>query len=219
MDDIEKKITINDFDKFPKCDNHVYVYLRVSTDKQDISSQLNEVYNYCDNERLYPPSKNIVLDEGVSGKIDWKDRKLNNIVEDSKKNDIIIVPEISRLGRNMNEVNEIIGICGRKKVMIIDIKNKLKLDGSFQTSIMANLYTIFSQMERQLISERTKQGLQIAKQKGNLNGRKRGIKKNRLDDKDEEIKKMIDKKISIRQIAKELNVKHPQLIKYIKAKI
>jgi DNA invertase Pin-like site-specific DNA recombinase len=85
-----------------------------------------------------------------------------------KKNDIIIVPEISRLGRNMNEVNQLIGICGEKKVIIIDIKNNLKLDGSFQTSIMANLYTIFSQMERQLISERTKQGLQIAKQKGHL---------------------------------------------------
>ncbi len=189
--------------------------MRVSTDKQDINSQLNEVYNYCDNERLYPPSKNIILDEGISGKIDWKDRKLNYIVDESKKNDIIIVPEISRLGRNMNEVNEIIGICGRKKVMIIDIKNKLKLDGSFQTSIMANLYTIFSQMERQLISERTKQGLLIAKQKGHLTGRARGIKKNKLDGKDNEIKKLIDEKKSIRQIAKELNVKHPQLLKYI----
>jgi DNA invertase Pin-like site-specific DNA recombinase len=75
---------------------------------------------------------------------------------------------------------------------------------SFQTSIMANLYTIFSQMERQLINERTKQGLQIAKQKGHLKGRKRGIKKNKLDERENEIKELIDKKMSIRKMEEKM---------------
>lgn len=218
QDKIEDMITVNDFDTFPDTDKHIYVYLRISTDKQTCNSQLNEVYKYCIRERLYPPSNNVVIDEGVSGKIDWKERKISNIIDITKKDDIIIIPEISRLGRNMNEVNEIIGICGRKKVNIYDIKNKLKLDGSFQNSIMANLYTIFSQMERQLISERTKQGMLIAKQKGHLNGRRRGIRKNRLDGKDDLIKSMLIDKKPIRHIAKEFNVKHPQLLKYIKDK-
>lgn len=211
-------MSINDFLKFPTFDEHVYVYVRVSTGKQDINNQLNEVYNYCVNERLYPMQKNIFIDDGVSGKICWKERKINDIINNSKKNNIIIVPEISRLGRNMNEVNEIIAICDQKKVTIIDIKNKIKLDGSFQSSIMASLHSMFAQMERQLISERTKQGLLIAKQKGHLTGRKRGIKKNKLDGKDDEIKKMIDEKKSIRQIAKDLNVDHVQLLRYIKKK-
>ncbi len=71
-------------------------------------------------------------------------------------------------------------------------------------------------MERQLISERTKQGLQIAKQKGNLKGRKRGIKKNKLDGRENEIKELIDKKMSIRKMANELDVNHVQLYSFIK---
>jgi putative DNA-invertase from lambdoid prophage Rac len=209
---------IHDFDLFHDTDFHIFVYIRVSTGKQDVASQINEVYSYCEKERLYPPSKNIFVDEGISGTVSWRDRKIFNIVENSKKEDIIIVPEISRLGRNMNEVNQLIGICIEKKVKIIDIKNKLKLDGSFQSSIMATLYTIFSQMERQLISERTKQGLIIASNKGHLKGRKRGIKKNKLDGKDEEIIKLIKEENSIRGIAKILNVNHSQLLKYIKDK-
>ena len=194
-------ITINQFDKFPQIDNHVYVYLRISSDKQDITSQLNEVYNYCVKERLYPPSKNISIDEAVSGKISWKERKISNIIEESKKGTMIIVPEISRLGRNMIEINQLIGLCAEKKIVIIDVKNNLKLDGSFQTSMMATLYTMFSQMERQLISERTKQGMLIAKQKGHLKGGKKGaIKKHRLNGHEDEIKKMISEEISYRQI-------------------
>lgn len=213
----QNTIILTQFDEFPNIDNHIYVYIRVSTDKQDINAQLIEVYNYCAKERLYPPSKNIYIEQGISGTVLWRDRKIFNIVESSKKDDIIIVPEISRLGRNMNEVNQIIGICSEKKVIIIDIKNKLKLDGSFQSSIMASLYTIFSQMERQLISERTKQGMIIAKQKGKLTGRKRGLKKNKLIDPHiETIKSRLNEKISIRKIAKEINIDHTYLSRYIK---
>jgi DNA invertase Pin-like site-specific DNA recombinase len=190
----QNTIHISDFDKFQNIDNHVFVYIRVSTGKQDINNQLNEVYNYCNKERIYPPSKNISIDEGISGKVSWKERKVFNIVDKAKKNDIIIVPEISRLGRNMNEVNEIIAICDNKKVIIVDIKNKIKLDGTFQSSIMANLHSMFAQMERQLISERTKQGLLVAKQKGHLTGRRRGVKTSKLDDKIDVIKNMLEEK-------------------------
>jgi DNA invertase Pin-like site-specific DNA recombinase len=210
-------INLNQFDKFTSIDNHIYVYIRVSTEKQDIYAQMVEVYNYCVKERLYPPSKNIYIEHGISGTISWKERKIYNIVELSKKDDIIIIPEISRLGRNMNEVNQIIGICSEKKVIIIDIKNKLKLDGTFQNSIMASLYTIFSQMERQLISERTKQGMIIARQKGKLTGRKRGTKTNKLIlPHIDTIKTRLNENISIRKIAKEINVDHSYLGRYIK---
>jgi DNA invertase Pin-like site-specific DNA recombinase len=73
----------------------------------------------------------------------------------------------------MNEVNGIIAICDQKKVMINDIKNKIKLAGSFQSSITESLHSMFAQMEGQLISERTKQGLFIAKQKRAFNRKKK----------------------------------------------
>lgn len=209
-------ITIDDFDKFTTKDKHVYIYIRISTGKQDITNQLNEVYNYCLNERLYPVSANIYIDEGVSGKVNWKERKINDIINMVKKNDIIIVPEISRLGRNMTEVNHIVAICNEKRVIVHDIKNKIKLDGSFQASIMANLHSMFAQMERQLISERTKQGLLVAKQKGHLTGRKRGIKKNKLiEPYIDLIKSRLNEKYSIRKIASEINVNFSYLAKYI----
>lgn len=203
------------YDKFPSFDDHVYAYVRVSTDKQDIESQLNEVFNYCIKERLYPPQKNVFQDEAISGKVTWKNRKINDIMEKIKKGDILILPELSRAGRNLNEVNEIIAICDRKGCLIIDIKNKIKLDGSIQSKIMGNLYGLFTEIERNIISERVKQGLVVAKMKGNLTGRKRGIKKNKLDGKEEEIKKLLDEGETKKYISKYLDVDYAQLHRFI----
>lgn len=204
----------NNFD-FTTYDDHVYVYVRVSTNKQAITSQLNEVNNYCIKERLYPKKENIFIDEAISGKIDWKDRKINIIINKVKKNDIIIIPEISRLGRNMNEVQEILCLCNKNKIIIRDIKNDIILDGKFHSNMIGSMLAMFAQMERHLISERTKQGLLIAKAKGNLTGRKRGIKKNRLDGHEEFIIKSLKDGKTMIALAIELNVDKKQLYKFV----
>lgn len=196
-------------------DNHIYAYIRISTNKQTTESQLNELNNYCESHNYNLNPQNIIIDEGVSGSVKWTDRKINDIMNKIKKNDIIIVPEISRIGRNMNEVNEIIAICDRNKVKIIDIKNNLTLDGSFQSNMMASLYSMFSQMERQIISERVKQGLVIAKEKGHLYGRKRGIKKNKLDDKINLIIEYSKEGRSFNSMAKEFEVSSDQVRKFM----
>lgn len=206
------------FDEFPDKDMGTYIYLRVSTDKQSIEGQLKEVYEWCLKNRVYPPSKNIFIDEAVSGKIKWEERKFKEIVDVAKKGDQIIVPELSRIGRNMTEIQSLIHtLVVEKKIIIHDIKNNLKLDGSFQSSIMAMLFSMCAQMERQLISERTKKGMQTEKVKENLRKRKPRFK-NKLDGKEEEVKKMLEEGKSKPEIAKHCGVHNAQLHKFIKIK-
>jgi DNA invertase Pin-like site-specific DNA recombinase len=207
-------MSINKF-IFNNYDNNVYVYIRVSTNKQTTESQLNEIYNYCVKNRIYPTQQNIIIDQGVSGTVEWRNRKINNIINKIKKDDKLIVPEISRLGRSMNEVNEMISICAKKKAIIIDIKNKITLDGTIQSSMMASMCSMFAQMERELISERIKQGLIIAKEKGHLTGRKRGVRKNKLDDKINEITELAKEGQSYKKMGAHFSVDSSQLRKFM----
>lgn len=204
------------FDEFPDKDNGTYVYVRVSTDRQSTEGQLLEVYEWCLKNRIYPPSKNIFIDEAVSGKIKWEERKFNDIVNLLKKGDQIIVPELSRIGRNMTEIQSLMHILVvEKKIVIHDIKNNLKLDGSFQSSIMAMLFSMCAQMERQLISERTKRGMKTEKVKENLKKRRPRFR-NKCHGHEEDIKKMLSEGKSKPEIAKLCGVHNAQLHKFIK---
>lgn len=209
---------INRFDQFQNTDTHVYVYLRVSTLMQSTDGQLKEVYEWCEKNRLYPPAKNIYIDEGISGKVEISKRKIGIIAEMSKKGDIIIVPEMSRLGRTMSEVNSLLhDLVTKKKVVIYDIKNNLKLDGSFQSSIMAMLFSMCAEMERTLISERVKKGMARDKVKENLKKRKPRTK-NKLDGKEDDIKKMLDEGKSKPEISKLMGCHNAQLHKFCRIK-
>jgi len=213
-----KKITLEEFDKFPRIDKHVYVYLRVSTDEQDTEAQLLGIYNFCNKESLYPPSTNIFIDKGISGKISWLDRGIGSILSIAKKGDIIILPELSRSGRNSDDVGEIMGICARKGITIKDVKNGLSTDNlDLKTKMMKHMYSMFAEVERDQISKRVKEGLLKAKELGHLTGRKRGIKHNKLDGKEEIIKELLRTKNKY-NTAKELGVNSTQLNKFINNK-
>lgn len=194
----------------------IYIYIRVSTSKQECASQILEVQNYCIKNSYIPPEENIYIDENTSGTIPWKKRKLKYIIENLKKNDIIIVPEISRLGRNMYENSEIFNICKNLDVKIIIIKHNMVFDGSFNSGMMVSFYSMFSEMEKNLISERTKQGMLIAKQKGHLTGRKVGIRKNKLDNHKEEIIECINNCKTQSYMCEKFGVLEPHLSVYLK---
>jgi DNA invertase Pin-like site-specific DNA recombinase len=200
----------------PIRNNKVFIYLRVSTAKQDLDSQIMEIKNYCIKNDLVPPEDNIYLDKGISGTVPWRKRKLNDIIEKLKKNDTIIVPEISRLGRNMFENNEIFGICKNRNVKVIIIKNNMVFDGSFNSGVMVNLYSVFAEFERNIISERTKQGLLVAKEKGHLTGRKRGKRKNKLDIHIDDISNLIKQGKTTYDISANYKVANTHLINFMK---
>lgn len=194
----------------------VYIYIRVSTSKQECQSQFIEVKNYCINNNLIPEEENIYIDENTSGTITWKKRKLNNIIEKLKKNDTIIVPEISRLGRNMFENSEIFNICKNLNVKIIIIKHNMIFDGSFNSSMMVSFYSMFSEMERNLISERTKQGMLVAKMKGHMDKEHRGVRPNKLDKFKDIIEIDINLGLSYKNMVIKYNTGMQQIALYIK---
>lgn len=142
----------------------VYVYLRVSTDRQDISNQEAEIIRYC-GANDYKITE-IVKDDGKSGTISWKKRKIFDIIQKCRKGDIVIVPELSRIGRKMLEIMEILSICSDKHVKIIAVKGNYESNDSLSSKIVAMGYSISAEIERNLISERTKAALQKRKDDG-----------------------------------------------------
>lgn len=198
-----------------------YVYLRVSTDKQEVDSQMLEVKKYCEDNKIEIEESNIYIDESISGTVNWKKRKINDILNKMKKDDLLIIPELSRISRNMYETFEIIKLLQEKKCNLIAIKNNIKLDESLQSKMMINMYAMFSEVERNLISIRTKEGMKRPEVKEKLKLRKRGKagrKTNKLDGKENEIKQLLISKESIKNISVKFNVFPAQLRKYIKDK-
>jgi DNA invertase Pin-like site-specific DNA recombinase len=164
---------------------------------------------------------NIYIDEAISGTVNWKKRKIFDIINKMKKDDLLIVPELSRISRNMYETFEIIKLLQDKRCHFIAIKNNIKLDDSLQSKMMLNMYAMFSEVERNLISIRTKEGMKRPEVKEKLKNRKRGkkgIKPNKLDGKDQEIKQLLDNGVKRSEIARKMDVFYAQLNKYIKDK-
>ena len=126
-------------------------YLRVSTDTQDAANQrftINSLYPDC-----------LFIEEQVSGKVPWKLRKLGSLVYDLKPGDTLIVSELSRLGRSMLEVMELLSILLSRKVFVISVKEGFNLDDGIQSKVLAFAFTLAAEIERQLISQRTKEAL------------------------------------------------------------
>jgi putative DNA-invertase from lambdoid prophage Rac len=135
------------------------IYLRVSTDRQDIDTQLNSCLSYCSSNGL--DNITIVRDEAISGTVPWKKRKLETVVSNSKRGDAIVLPELSRAGRDQHDVDSFLTECYNKKILIYAVKGDLKLlwDNNPTSGIMKACYNAMAYMERELISKRTKEGL------------------------------------------------------------
>ena len=140
-------------------------YLRVSTIQQDLENQRHEIETYCDREEM-------IVDDWIkvemSSRKTAKERRIEELTSRLKKDDTLIVSELSRLGRSLSEVVLLVEQFIKKKVRLIAIKQNLKINGSPDpmTKAMIGLFSIFGEMERDMISLRTKNGLAHAKAKG-----------------------------------------------------
>ena len=159
-------------------------YLRVSTTDQNTEKNKNDILLFA-NDRKFGNVDFIA--ETVSGRKSWKERKLKGIVDDLGGGDRLIVPELSRLGRSMLEIMEILSIAKEKGIHIYAIKGKWELDGSMQSKVLAMAFAMASEIERDLISSRTKEALQARKAAGVKLGRPKGPGKSKLDQYKEEI--------------------------------
>ena len=193
----------------------IYAYFRVSTDKQDYTCQKFGVMEFA-KKRGWNIDKEII-DDGVSGTILAKNRKLQQILKHSKKGDIVITSELSRFGRNTKDIINTCDLFIDKGVECWFVKQNMGLDNSPMGKLLVGIFACFSQLERDLIAERTREALAKKKSEGITLGRPAGSKNkhNKLDGKEEEIIKLLKKGIPKYKIAKKLKTTKPTLNKYI----
>jgi len=154
-------------------------YLRVSTIDQDTEKNEADILAFANNKGIGPVKW---VSEKVSGKKDWKKRKIAEVIEQLGKKDVIIVPELSRLGRSTLDVLQIIKEAKGKGIDIYSVKEGIDLSGNgMQAKIMATILSLVAELERDFISMRTKEGLRAAKAKGVKLGRPKGPGKSKLD--------------------------------------
>jgi DNA invertase Pin-like site-specific DNA recombinase len=182
-----------------------YGYIRVSTDKQTTENQRFEIENYC-------AKNNIKIDkwisETISGKELLKKRKISNLLKSVKKGDTIICSELSRLSRAMYPLLSLLEKCEKLGVEVIAIKERISLKKDDISRYFAPIIAVVGEIERDLISQRTKEALARLKSEGVKLGRPLGSKsKNKkLNGKERIIVQMKNEKTPMCKIAKKLNV-------------
>ena len=165
-----------------------YGYCRVSTIEQDNGKFQNEILKYSNNNDL---GKVVFVEEKISGRKNWKERELGTLItQKCKSGDTILVPELSRISRSISQTYEIITECQSKGIELHFLKQNLiiRKENDLTTKVMLSTFSMISEMERDFISLRTKESLQVKKNNGVKLGRPRGVGKSRLDQYSEEIK-------------------------------
>jgi len=188
-------------------------YLRVSTIDQDTEKNKAEILRFA-NERDF--GKIHFVEEKVSGARSWKDRKIKEIIDELNEGDKLIVPELSRLGRSMLEIMEILALAKEKGIAIYDVKNGWELNGTIQSKVMALVFSIAAEIERDLISKRTTEGLRVARAKGTLLGRPKGPGRSKLDANKEEIVALLKTGSTQTYLAKKYKTTQPNLHNWLK---
>lgn len=183
----------------------VYGYIRVSSDKQDLFKQKHLLLEFAQSNQMMI---NEFIEVEISSRKDKTKRKIDFLIKEMKKGDILIVAELSRLGRNMLETLNIINELNENGITIKFIRQPELSTDSSHTKLLFAIYSYFAEAEREYISMRTKQGLMAAKSKGMILGRPKGSgnKKGRgLDPFKEQIQKYVKINLSVNAISKIIN--------------
>ena len=194
----------------------IYGYIRVSSDKQTVENQRFEINKFCENNKLQIDDW---IEETISGTKNYTKRQLGNLLKKVHKDDIIICSELSRLGRNLFMIMEILNICMMKECRVWTIKDNYRLGDDIQSKVLAFAFGLSAEIERNLISQRTKEALARLKAEGKQIGRGSGRRNNKLNarctSKHIFIMKQLNNGISIPQIAKKIKVARGTLYRYL----
>lgn len=189
-------------------------YIRVSSNKQALEHQRFEIKNFALKEGL---KIDTFIEEKISSRKTLDKRKLSELLENLQENDILITCEISRLGRSLLEVMKILETCLNKNCQVWTIKENYRLGNDIQSKVLAFAFGLAAEIERNLISERTKSSLANLKATGKKLGRPLNTetKQLKLAKNQRRIQSLLQKGISKSQIAKMFNVERATLRKYI----
>lgn len=193
----------------------VYGYIRVSSDKQTVENQRFEINNFVIRQDIKIDGW---IEETISGTKNYDKRKLGNLLKRVKKGDLIICAELSRLGRNLFMIMEILHICMNKECRVWTIKDNYRLGDDIQSKVLAFAFGLSAEIERNLISQRTKEALARKKAEGVILGRPKGRKSShvKLTGKEETIKTLLEQGVSKSKIAKIFKVDRMTVAKFIK---
>lgn len=195
----------------------IYGYIRVSTDKQTVENQRFEINKFLRKSGYHVDEW---IEETISGVISPEKRHLGKLLEKTKKGDLIICSELSRLGRNMFMIMSILNKLMERGVIIYTVKEGYKLGEDLTSKVLAFAFSISAEIERQLISQRTTEALRRKKSEGVVLGHPKGKKNSihKLDGKDEYIKKLITDGFTKKIIAQKLHVSVSTLYLYLRNK-
>ena len=193
----------------------IYGYIRVSTDKQTVENQRFEIMNFANGTNIKIDKW---IEETISGNMAVEKRKLGALLKKLNKGDILISSEISRLGRNLMMIMSILNICMQKGIHVWTIKDNYRLGNDINSKVLAFAFGLSAEIERNLISQRTKEALARKKNEGTVLGRPKGSKSTRtkLSGKEERIKEMLQEGISKSAIARRMKVSRITLLTFIK---
>ncbi|MCP4143438.1 MAG: recombinase family protein [Chloroflexi bacterium] len=192
-------------------------YLRVSKDSQDIANQKLAIHEYAHLNKIKVDE---FIEISASSRKSTRERRIDELLERLNPNDRLIVSELSRLGRSVGQIIRIIDELINQKIIFVAIKENIILNGrqDIYTKAAVTLFGLFAEIERDLISARTKEGLARARAKGKLIGRPKGTFSSRLDGKETEIKMLLNKKVSKSSIAKIMDISRTALYSFIKSR-
>ena len=194
----------------------IYGYIRVSSDKQTVENQRFEISNFCQQKHLKIDGW---IEETISGTMAYTKRQLGRLLNKVEKDDLIICAELSRLGRNLFMIMEILNICMTKECRVWTIKDNYRLGEDIQSKVLAFAFGLSAEIERNLISQRTKEALARKKAEGVILGRPKGRKtapeKHKLYHKKALIQGLLDEGVSKRKIAGICKVNRNTLARFI----
>ena len=194
-----------------------YAYVRVSTEMQTLESQEFEIRQWCGQNRI---DIDTWVAESVSGTVPWEQRRLGRTLRRMRRGDQLICTEISRLGRNLLMVMAILNFCSSKGISVRTIKDHFELSDSLNSKIIAFAFALASEIERNLISQRTREALAAKKASGMKLGRPRGYSKKvkRICIEREAVERLIADGVSLTTVAKRYGVHRNTLNRCLRAK-
>ena len=189
-------------------------YIRVSKLDQDTEKNKLDILKFANERKL----GNVEFtEEHVTGKKHFKDRKLGLLLNKLQKNDTLIIPEFTRLARSTLQILEVLNITKEKGIILYSLKeNFCNNDDGISAMVISIVFALVAQIERELISLRTKEALYAKKISGIKLGRPKGRGKSKLDEHIEEILKLVDLQVPKTIIAKQYNTSVVNLHRFLK---
>ena len=193
----------------------IYGYIRVSTDKQSVKNQQHEIDRFCQSQGLAIDGW---IEETISGIKAYDKRKLGGLLRKVRSGDLIICSELSRLGRSLFMIMEILGTCMHKGCRVYTVKEGYRLGEDIQSKVLAFAFGLSAEIERNLISQRTREALAAKKHAGIKLGRPNGKsrERRRFDEREGYIREQLDKGATIGRLAEELEMHRNTLSRYLR---